>query len=177
MRPSDTLIVIGPNASLSVRHAWWFWLLTAALGASIGLFFALNGFWPILPFCGLELGALGAALLVTQRRNRYRETLRFSPDRLQLRFGNLGQGRGVVVDWPRTWVQVRIDPPTHRNAPTRLVLSHAGQQLFIGRCLTDQEREDLYSRIRELLPPGWQRCQASGALELAAPEAPTPGAR
>ena len=33
------------------------------------------GFWPVVPFAGLEVGALGAAFWVSMRRNRYREVL------------------------------------------------------------------------------------------------------
>jgi uncharacterized membrane protein len=175
MRTSDTRLVICPNASLSARHAWYFMALTASLGLSIGLSFCLNGFWPILPFCGLELAALGLALWVTQRRNRYRETLDFSPDRVLVRFGNLGEGRAAEVDWPRYWVRVVLEPGPNRNSHSRLLLTSAGQRLLVARCLTDQEREDLYSRIQELLPPVWQRCCTDGLAAEPANHIPNGG--
>lgn len=156
MRPVDTRLVIGPNASLDERGAWIFMGLISGLAVLIGSWFAAHGLWPVLPFAGLEIAAVGAALWVTQRRNRYREVLRFEGDVLYIEFGMAGRGALNVVELPRAWTRIRIESGLHRNDPTRLLLQCSGQRVEIGRCLTDEEREHLAGRIRELLHPAWR---------------------
>src|SRR5262245_44660681 len=79
-KPVIARVVIGPNASLSEAQAWAFMGWMCAVGFGIAAVFAARGYWPILPFAGLELAALGAALWVTQRRNRYREVISVTDD-------------------------------------------------------------------------------------------------
>ena len=151
----DAQIVIGPNASLSAGQAWVFMGLTAGLGLGIALGFAVLGFWPKLPFAGLELTALGVALWISIRRNAYREVLRFEPERIQIEYGTLGTGAARRIELPRHWTRVVLEAGSTRHAPTRLLLSSSGRRVEVGRCLTDEEREQLRARLRELLKPGW----------------------
>lgn len=154
--PEITRLVIGPNASLSGRQAVWVLVSMAVVGFSIAGFFAALGFWMILPFAGLELAALAAALWVSVGRNRYREVLCFERDRLVVELGLLGKGAQSRVVLSRSWTRAMIENGMHRHDPTRLLLTCSGQKLEIGRCLTDQEREHLCQRIKELLNPAWR---------------------
>ena len=56
-------IEISPNCSLSVRGALGFFAGLCCVSLSIGGLMAARGFWPILPFFGLEMLLLGWALL------------------------------------------------------------------------------------------------------------------
>ncbi|HZP12079.1 MAG TPA: DUF2244 domain-containing protein [Nevskiaceae bacterium] len=161
-----TRLVIGPNASLSGAQAWGFLGVTALIALGTAAMFALRGYWPILPFAGLELVALGAALWVTQRRNRYREVLSFTESVIRIEFGLIGQGASASAELPRAWTKVTLAGGPHRNDPTRLGLDYCGQRITIGRCLTDDDRERLAARIRELLRPAWQASRAAPAEEL-----------
>lgn len=151
----DTQIVIGPNASLSARQAFGVlaWLGFVALTVAVG--FAALGFWLILPFAGLELAALAAALWVSLKRNRYREVLKFEAGRVTVGFGWMGQGASAEIDWARSFTRVQLVAGTNRNSHNRLYLTSSGQRIAIGRCLTDDEREALHLRIKGLLPPVW----------------------
>jgi uncharacterized membrane protein len=151
----ETRLVIGPNASLSVRHAWWFMGLAAFPGFAIAAGMALLGFWPVLPFVGLELAALGTALFVSLRRNGYREVLVFEPQCVRVELGMLGRGAGTVIELPRSSSRVLLEPGMHRNEPTQLILSSAGRRVRIGACLTDDERSQLAARMKQLLTPAW----------------------
>lgn len=161
----DTQLTIGPNASLTVRQAWLFFGMTAAVGLGIAGGMAAIGLWPVLPFAGLELGALGAALVVCLRRNAYREVIRFSGDELRIEFGMLGRGAVSAVTLSRYWTRALIEPGAHRNAPTQLVLRSGAQSVEIGRCLTDEEREYLRGRLQELLSPAWRESPVVPARE------------
>lgn len=157
---SVSRFVIGPNASLSVRGAWIFMGIMSTVGLGIAILFTLYGFWMILPFAGLELAALGCALWVTQRRNRYREVVRFEDNAVVVEFGEVGRGAGVRIEFPRAWVRCLLEAGAYRHEPRRLLLVCSGQRVEIGRCLTEEEREDLASRFRELLKPHRERAVA-----------------
>ena len=128
--------------------------LVAVPGLGIAGVFAAQGFWPIFPFAGRELSALGAALWVSLRRNRYREVLRFEGGQLVVECGSLGGDVRRRVAWPRTWTRVVLERSRRRHDPQRLLLMYAGRRVEIGRCLTDDERAALRERIKELLRPG-----------------------
>lgn len=153
----NTRLVIGPNASLTTRQALWFMASISVVGLGIAAVFTALGFWPVFPFAGLELAALGAALWVSLKRNRYREVLRFETDELAVEFGTLGVGVQRRVVWPRCWTRAILEPGAHRNDPLRLWLTYSGRRIEIGRCLTDQERERLCARIKELLGSAGRR--------------------
>ena len=142
---------------MTVRMACRLMLSMCAVSFGIAGLFALRGYWPILPFAGLELAALAAALWVSLRRNRYREVIAFDEETVRIECGMLGDGASLRAEWPRSSTRVLIEQGPHRHDPTRLVLSNAGRQLELARCLTDEERERLASRLRELIHPAWRR--------------------
>lgn len=151
-----TRFVLGPNASLSVRGAWVFMGLASTATLGCAAYCTWLGFWPVLPFAGLELAALGWALTVALRGNRYREVLSFDEAQVRIEIGTAGKGAAARVELPRAWVRVWIErDAARRHAPTRLVLGCSGQRVVVGRCLTDEEREDLLVRFKGLLaaPP------------------------
>ena len=148
----ETRFVLGPNASLSVRGAWTFMLLVSFATLGAATWCAVHGFWPVLPFAGLELAAVGWALSVSMRRSRYREVVSFDRDRVRIEFGMVGRGAAVQVELPRAWTRAWIErDPERRHAPTRLLLGSSGQRVNVGRCLTDEEREALAVRFGTLL--------------------------
>lgn len=151
----ETRIVIGPNASLSVRHAWQFMALISGVSLAIAAVMVAQGLWMVLPFTGLELMAVGAALWVAMRRNAYREVLVFGERNLRFEFGDIGRGPTASLEFARSATRVWLESGHTRHAPTRLILSAAGQRVLLGRCLTDEERERLYWRIKQLLTPAW----------------------
>lgn len=152
-QPVIARLVIGPNASLSEAGSWAVMGLMCAVGLGIAAGFAARGYWPILPFAGLELAALGAALWIGQRRNRYREVISFTESMVRVERGLVGQGAHAVVELPRAWARASLAAGPNRHSPTRLGLDYCGQRVIIGRCLTDEERDGLAARIRELLRP------------------------
>jgi uncharacterized membrane protein len=160
-------IVIGTNASLDFRGAVWFLGSLSALALTVAMVCVYIGFWPVLPFAGAELMAVTAAVWVSLRRNRYREVLSLDESRLRIEFGVAGpQGRGGAlssVEFPRPWVRVVIEAGVNRHDPSHLLLCCSGQRVEIGRCLTDEEREALAFRLKELITvkPAWGRTLAT----------------
>lgn len=148
----ETRFVLGPNASLSVRGAWLFMALVSVATLGSAGWCAYHGFWPVLPFAGLELAAVAWALVVSMRRNRYREVVSFTAEQVRVEFGTVGRGAQARAELPRAWARVWIEKDaSRRHAPTRLVLGCSGQRVVIGRCLTDEEREALRVRFKNVL--------------------------
>jgi uncharacterized membrane protein len=152
---AETRLVIGPNASLSVRQAWLFMGITTVFGLGIALGMAFLGFWPVIPFAGLELGALGAALYLSVRRNGYREVVVIDAHSVRVEFGMQGRGALTTFHLQRGPARVLLESGPHRHAPSRLLLSSCGQVVRLGACLTDDERLQLAARIKQLLTPAW----------------------
>lgn len=160
-KPVDTRLVIGPNASLTGRQALVFFAGMCGICLTIAGAFAALGFWPVLPFAGLELAALGAALVVAVRGNRYREVLEFEGAQLRIEFGAVGVGARARVAWPRSATRVWLDQGPHAGSPTRLVVACGPSRVTLAACLTDAERASLAARLKELLHPAWQQAGAS----------------
>jgi uncharacterized membrane protein len=74
------MIVARPNQSASWRANLWLLLLLSIPVLAIAIVFALLGAWLILPFAGLELLALGAALYRVSRKVQYRHVITVSDD-------------------------------------------------------------------------------------------------
>lgn len=147
----ETCFVLGPNASLSVRGAWMFMASISVATLGTAIWCAFHGFWPVLPFAGLELAAVGWALAVSMRRNRYREVVSFTADQVRVEFGVAGQGASSCVELSRAWARVWLERDTRRHAPTRLVLGCSGQRVVLGVFLTDEERAALRLRMNKAL--------------------------
>jgi uncharacterized membrane protein len=114
---------------------------------AVGL--AARGFWPVLPFAGLELFALGVALGMSMRRGRYRELVSVFGDRIVIE-------RGVDavrerIELPRHWTRVELAASPRRGHPSRLLLACGGKRLEIGAILTEAERVGLQKRLAELV--------------------------
>jgi len=142
-------IVIAPNCSLSVRGAVLFFLSLCApcFGVAGALFFL--GFWPVLPFAGLEMLALGVALHVSLRRRHHRQTIEVSDSEVTVRT-TIGKVHSEVV-FPRHWAQVKLRRPTSRLHPSRLVIESHGRQCAVGDFLTEEERRGLARKLRGLI--------------------------
>ncbi|WP_439641840.1 DUF2244 domain-containing protein [Nevskia sp.] len=163
----DTRLVIGPNASMTVKVAWAVMAVMAFVSLGIAVLFTLQGFWPILPFAGLELVALGLALYVSLKRNRYREVIAFEGNRVRIECGMGGEGARLSIDWPRSSTRVLLEQGIHRNDPTRLCLYNGSRRLILGRCLTDEDREQLAARLRVLVLAGWRVAPLAEADDMA----------
>lgn len=146
-----TRLVIGPNASLSDRQALGFFGVLSLVCLAIAGTWASLGFWPVLPFAGLELVAVAAALVVVTRRNRYREVMVFEGDRFRVEFGVVGEGVRSSCEWPRRLARVWLE--RDGRGDLHLVLGCGARKLTVGACLTDADRVSLARRLKELIHP------------------------
>lgn len=123
----------------------------SAVCGGIALTFAFLGFWPIVPFAGLELGALGAALYVSARRSLDREVIRVTEGEVRV---EKGRGRLESVQrLPRAWTEVVLTPSRKGWQEARLVLRSGGTEVVLGEFLAMADRRSLACELVACIGP------------------------
>jgi uncharacterized membrane protein len=159
-------IEICPNCSLSVRGAVMFFGSLCFVSFAIAGMLALQGFWPVLPFAGLEMIVLAWALKTTLGRRFHRQTITVSDVDVSVESRDRAYCSQVV--FPRHWAQVKLRRPASRLHPSRLTIESHGRQCELGSFLTEAERRGLALRLQRLvgrinespsLAPGLNRVQ------------------
>jgi uncharacterized membrane protein len=142
-------IELAPNCSLTPQGARLFVGSLAALTFAVAGFFALQGFWPVLPFAGLEIGLLAWAVHTSMRRGSEREVIVVSDaDVVIERQAPSGSRRTV---FPRHWARVTLRDPQQARYPSRLTIESHGRACEVGRFLTEDERRSLAARLVQLV--------------------------
>lgn len=143
-----------PNSSLTPRAAAWFYgsLVALLLGVAIGC--TALGFWPVLPFAGLEAVVLLGAVRWVQRRAAAREYIRVDDVSVVVEKCLPGRRRNnasVAFAFQRPWTRVELRRGQPAHWPSRLLFSSRGRSVEVGAFLTDGERRGLKNRLAELL--------------------------
>jgi len=121
----------------------------ATVALAVGLSFYFNGLTLILPFSGLEILALGAALYVSAWRGGEQEVILIDDDRIVIE-----RGRQAPVSrhvFQRAWVKVILERSWNCWYPSRLLLRSHGRQLEVGKFLNEQERQGFALELRNAL--------------------------
>jgi uncharacterized membrane protein len=152
-------IEICPNCSLSVRGARLFFGLACIAPFGIAGFLAAKGFWPVLPFAGLEMAVLAWALAVCLERRFHSQTITVTEDDVQI--DTRARARSEHVVFPRHWAQVKLRRSAARLHPSRLTIESHGRQCELGSFLTEEERRGLALRLQRVIgrvneSPSWR---------------------
>lgn len=143
------LFELRPNSSLTHRDAALFFLSIAVVSLAVAIGFATAGFWPVLPFAGLELAALGAGLRASLRHGCTREVIRVDEDAVLLQ--QTGAGRITEHRFARPWTRVELQHAEFASWPSRLLMRSGARSIEIGAFLTEDEKSSLRTRLAELL--------------------------
>ena len=144
-------IEIAPHCSLEARGARWLVLSVAAPTFGLAGILSLQGYWPILAFAGLEIGALIWALKVSLERRHHREVVTVTEAEVCVTCRDRSQSSEVV--FPRHWAQVKLRRPVSGLHPSRLTIESHGRRCEVGSFLTEQERHGLATRLGRLIGP------------------------
>ena len=144
------VIVIKPNKSSTWRANLYALIAISipSLGAGIG--FALLGAWPILPFAGLELIALGAALYYVNWNLEYRQVVTVSERNVKIEKGYFIPKRSWL--WEREDTAVNVINAKNQWEGPSLWLHNRESRTSLGEFLSKEEAEDLLKRLRAHLP-------------------------
>jgi uncharacterized membrane protein len=142
-------IELAPNCSLTPASARLFIASLALFTFPMAVYFALQGYWPIMLIAGLEITLVWWAVRLSLRAGRRREVIVISPDSVVLEYRGLRQTVRMV--FARHWATVKLrDPPTAHH-PSRLLIESHGRACEVGRFLTEDERRSLAERLRRLV--------------------------
>lgn len=147
--PGEVRIQLDAHCSLTPKSARWFFI-TVSIGPTLTAAFCLaRGFWPVLPFAGLELVLLAWALSRSMRRGKQQECIVIT-DAEVIISAQLG-ARPVVTRFSRHWTRVKLRAPHSTLHPSRLCLESRGRACEVGSFLTEEERAALAVRLVELV--------------------------
>jgi uncharacterized membrane protein len=142
-------IEICPNCSLSLRGARLFFAAACVVPFGVAGFLAIKGFWPVLPFAGLEMAVLGWALNTSMERRFHRQTIILTERDVSIESRERLRCEQVV--FPRHWAQVKLRRPAANLHPSRLTIESHGRQCELGSFLTEEERRGLALRLQRLI--------------------------
>ena len=159
MQNEPLRIEICPNCSLSVRGARLFFVAACIAPFGIAGFLALRGFWPILPFAGLEMALLAWALAVCLERRFHSQTITVTDADVSIDTRARAHREHVV--FPRHWAQVKLRRSAARLHPSRLTIESHGRQCELGSFLTEEERRGLALQLQRVIgrvneSPSWR---------------------
>ena len=138
-------IIVRPNRSL---HRTELGLLGLGLCAALtlgGVLTWLFGFWPILAFDGLALIGLVAAVWFANRAGGYLEEIRIDDDWVSVVKGVCTPQSTFRARRPWTRLIEDTQGPLKRY---RLWIGSSGRFCEIGTCLGEDERRELFWRLR-----------------------------
>jgi uncharacterized membrane protein len=133
------------NCSFSPRQLLSAYLLLCTLAGVVGLGFWLQGVEAVLVFTGLELLAVGIAMLVMARHAGDREVIRLADREMAVEqhVGPLVECTRFHADW------VRVEPSGGEGSLVEL--SGEGRSVRIGRHLRPEWRDELAQELRRAL--------------------------
>jgi uncharacterized membrane protein len=152
-------IEICPNCSLTVSGARVFFGIACIAPCGIAALLALKGFWPVLPFAGLEMALLGWALSAGLQRRFHSQTITVTEADVSI--DTRVRARCEHVVFPRHWAQVKLRRPAARLHPSRLTIESHGRRCELGSFLTEEERRGLALRLQRVIgrvneSPSWR---------------------
>jgi len=142
-------IRLTPNCSLDARGAGLFFASCCLASFGVATLMALHGWWPVLPFAGLEMLLLAWALRTSLRRGSILESIHI--DERDVRVERVDGKLQVLTVFPRHWSQVKLLRAANPHHPSRLLIASHGRSLEVGCFLTEDERLGLARRLGELI--------------------------
>lgn len=143
------VIVAKPNHSSTWRNNQLVLLMIAipSLGAALG--FSLLGAWPILPFAGAELAALGAALYYVNWKLEYRHVITLDADQVLIDKGHYAPRRRYRID--RDQAALAVTPERHPWEGPGLTVHGRQDRVVVGDFLNRDDALSLLALLRKEL--------------------------
>ncbi len=139
-------IILRPNQSWTWRSNTYFISTLLTVSLIVATTFALRGFWMILPFSALEMGALIACLYYCVRRTHEQEVLTFSADELIIEKGHREPEH--IYHFSRFFTRFHVEPAAHPWHQNRIAVEMRDERIEIGRFLTQEEKTRLVKQLR-----------------------------
>ena len=139
-------IVLKPNNSASWRVNSRLVASLALLAGAISLGFLWLGLWLVLPFSGLEVLLVYAALYLCVSNNNRTEVITFERDRVIVE-----RGRRFVEhknEYQRAWSTIFVRQPDFRGHLKKIFIRSYGKEDELGAFLNKNDREQLIRALK-----------------------------
>jgi uncharacterized membrane protein len=146
-RQDDEIIIAEPNRSASWETNKAVLIVMCCLSAVIAGGFALIGAWPILPFAGLEMLALGSTLYYVCWKLRYRHVVTLEDTSVLIQKGHYHPRQQWRFDRDSTTLQVTTQP--HPWDAPLISLCSRGEQVSLGDFLSKDDANALVQLLRD----------------------------
>ena len=146
---SAITIIAQPNCSASWRSNQLVLAFLSAVSLTIAALFAVAGAWPILPFAGLELFALGCALYYVSWKLHYRHVIRVDGDTLSIAKGHYHPRQQWQIPLERA--RLAVTPENHPWDGPALSVHDESESVAVGDFLNREDSLELLSMLREEL--------------------------
>ena len=143
---STEVIVAEPNRSASWQTNKVVLILMCCLSGGIALGFAALGAWPILPFAGLEMLALGSALYYVCWKLRYRHVITLQSDSVRIQKGHYYPKKSW--DIPFDDAALSVTPEQHPWDGPTISLYNRGEEISLGEFLNREDSLKLLSLLK-----------------------------
>ena len=140
------MIIARPNQSATWRANLWLLLALAVPSLLIAGAFARLGAWPILPFAGLELLALGTALYYVNWKLQYRHVITVSEDSVCVDKGHYAPRHSWRFSRQNTGLS--ITPQKHPWEGPELCLHDRNESVTLGEFLSREDSLQLITLLR-----------------------------
>lgn len=144
-------IVIRPDRSLTWAQTKIVYLCIASCSLTIAGAFAFAGFWPVLPFAGGEVAALGIAFYANALAGTSIQVVTVGADTVKVE----KERPGPRCEWSfqRSWARVAFDRSAVART-SRLVIRSHGNEVALGEFLTEPERRRLAATLAAAIGGG-----------------------
>lgn len=143
------IIIAEPNRSASWRVNKLVLLAISVLSLGIALGFTLIGAWPILPFAGLELSCLGAALYYANWKQHYRHVIELDEHHVRIDKGHYRPRRSWTM--PRAQAALALTPERHPWDGPAIYLTDTEHRIRVGDFLNREDALQLQALLRKNL--------------------------
>jgi uncharacterized membrane protein len=142
------LLIAKPNNSLPPMGYVWLFISITAMSATIASGFALIGVWFVLPFAGLEILALGYALVITYLHHKDYESITFTDDNVVIQKHSYKSFEKFTFQ--RYWAKVTLHQ-TFDGANAIFIGSHGKEVEFGSRFINKEERAIIAEQLKQQL--------------------------
>jgi len=146
------MIVARPNRSATWRSNLLVLVALSVPSLGIAIGFALMGAWPILPFAGLELLALAAALYYVNWKLQYRHVITLSDDSVWIDKGYYAPRQSW--QFTRQGTGLAITPEKHPWEGPELSLHDRNESVRLGEFLSRDDCLELMALLKQEIRVG-----------------------
>lgn len=139
-------IVAEPDRSADWETNKLVLIVMCALSGTIALGFTLLGAWPILPFAGLEMLALGSALYYVCWKLNYRHVITLEPEVVRIQKGHYYPREEWEIS--RDDVALSIVPEQHPWEAPSITLASRGEEIPLGEFLNRDDALQLMALLK-----------------------------